>query len=105
MRFNREFAGADDLLILVQDLWGGALRLYHFCSVLARATALELNIKKTCIVPLWPHSDIAAARRRLSWMIPSWKDIAWEFAYKYLGIFIVRARSCFGSGCIGDSWH
>jgi hypothetical protein len=88
MKFNREFAYADDLLILLQDLWGGLLKLFSFCSLLSRATGLDLNIKKTCIVPLWPRSDIPAAKRRLASMIPVWKDIDWDLAYKYLGVFI-----------------
>jgi hypothetical protein len=88
MKFNREFAYADDLLILLQDLWGGLLKLYSFCTLLYLAAGLALNIKKTCIVPLWPRSDLAASKRRLTAMIPAWKDVVWDLAYKYLGVFI-----------------
>jgi hypothetical protein len=80
MKFNKEFAYADDLLILLQDIWGSLVKLHYFCAVLFLATGLELNIRKTCIVPLWPHADLPAAKGRLSSMVPSWKHLVWDLA-------------------------
>jgi hypothetical protein len=88
MKFNRAFAFADDLLLLLQDLWGVLVHFHSCCSVLFHATGLELNIRKTCIVPLWPRADFSAARQRLSSMIPGWKEVLRDSAYKYLCVYI-----------------
>jgi hypothetical protein len=52
MTFNLLFAYADDLGMIMQDLWKGVVEVYRYCQVLLHATGLELNINKICIVPL-----------------------------------------------------
>jgi hypothetical protein len=91
MKCNSQVAFADDLCMLMQDLWRGLLSVYSFCLLLRLATGMELNIRKTCIVPLWPRADLAAAPRRLTSMIPTWAAIECDTAYKYLGVYISPA--------------
>jgi hypothetical protein len=100
LRFNLLCAYADDLAMIMQDFWKGVVDEHLFCSLLRRATGLDLNMKKTCVVPLWARADLESARRRLTAMLCAWAPIAWDLAYKYLGVFVCPDAHCRRWDCV-----
>ena len=72
---------------LLQDIF----EEYH------KISGLELNIKKTVLVPLFPHTPLDL-RAQFHERAPLWGQIGIENAAKYLGLFI-------GPGSSSLSWH
>jgi hypothetical protein len=101
----RIFAYADDLGIILSDLWILMPFLYESLCAAGRATNLHLNVKKTKVLPLWRNPQLAASSRRLSAGWPLWAKFGFCLSHEYLGVIVgpaatnalrwVKAVSCF----------
>ena len=72
----------------------GLSKLFHDFEEIS---ALQLNIKKTVLVPLWPMSSETNLRQLIIELCPLWRDISIGNSAKYLGFFI-------GPGAGERSW-
>jgi hypothetical protein len=91
-------AFADDTAVVVSDYAksfatiAGVFREYEAIS------GLELNIKKTVFIPLWPIASENGLRNLLRELCPLWANIRIDTKGKYLGFMI-------GPGAGEDSWN
>jgi hypothetical protein len=84
----RIFAYADDLGIVLQDMWLMMPMLYESLRSAGRATNLHINVKKTRVLPLWRAPDLEIGRRRLSAGWPAWAKFIFTLEHEYLGILV-----------------
>jgi hypothetical protein len=84
----RIFAYADDLGIIIQDLWVLLPMLYDSLRAAGRATNLHLNVKKTRVLPLWRNPLLDVASRRLGAGWPAWAKFVFTLEHEYLGILV-----------------
>jgi endonuclease/exonuclease/phosphatase family metal-dependent hydrolase len=82
------FAYADDLGIILQDLWVLMPLLYESLRAAGRATNLHLNVKKTRVLPLWRNPLLDVASRRLGAGWPAWARFVFTLEHEYLGILV-----------------
>jgi endonuclease/exonuclease/phosphatase family metal-dependent hydrolase len=80
------FGYADDLALVLYDLWLLLPALDHALAVVASAAGLHINWKKVQLIPLWRSPNLAAMRNRISATCPRWKPTQLALTAKYLGI-------------------
>ena len=52
-------AFADDIAVVVENVWTSATSMQTLLNEFQFISALELNVKKTMMIPLWPYSNKA----------------------------------------------
>jgi hypothetical protein len=82
------FGYADDLALILHDLWKQLVPLDRTLADVASATGLYINWKKVQLVPLWRNPDLPYLLRRLSATCPRWKPAKLALSAKYLGIMV-----------------
>ena len=90
-------AYADDSALVIKDYRKSAPAIAIVFKEFAQISALELNIRKTVFIPLWPFSSSRNVRLLIREMCYLWKDIEIDNKGKLLGIFI-------GPGADHASW-
>jgi endonuclease/exonuclease/phosphatase family metal-dependent hydrolase len=80
------FGYADDLALVLYDIWKLLPALDRALQVVAAAAGLHINWKKVQLVPLWRSPSFELIRRRLSATCPRWKPSQITLSAKYLGI-------------------
>ena len=91
-------AFADDTAAAVNDLFASLVTLADLFEEYANISGLELNIKKTVVIPLWPLSNVDDIKRRIGHLCPSWKNVGVDNKGRYLGFII-------GPGANEHSWE
>ena len=87
---------ADDIYVLLHNVWNEIEMLFALLRTVAEATNLQVNIKKTIIVPLW-DCVIDAMKRTLNRRFPHFQDFKVQSYAKYLGSMV-------GPGAEDHSW-
>jgi hypothetical protein len=90
-------AYADDIVIVVQDLFADVHRIQYVFKRYAEISGLLLNTNKCVIIPLWLF-DEQAVRGRISILAPEWCNILIESFGRYLGFTI-------GPGAHNQDWQ
>jgi hypothetical protein len=96
-RLGRRFPGscarsyADDLAMVIKDGVNSLGRLEEFFIDFQAISGLQLNIKKTVIIPLWEYEeqnvkDIFIAKA------PRWEEVKISHSAKYLGFYVGPKR-------------
>jgi hypothetical protein len=80
------FGYADDLALVLYDLWRLLPALDRALQVVAAAAGLHINWRKVQLIPLWRNPSFAMMRSRLSATCPRWKPSQLTLSAKYLGI-------------------
>jgi endonuclease/exonuclease/phosphatase family metal-dependent hydrolase len=80
------YAFADDIAIALAALWDSLGFLASMFEVLAAATCLVLNAKKTIVIPLWRSANLEAVATRAAAGCTIWKGIVVALVGKYLGV-------------------
>ena len=68
-------AFADDTAVVVSDYSKSLGTIASLFPEFESISGLELNIKKTVFVPLWPIADANGLRNLIRELCPNWKDI------------------------------
>ena len=90
---RRQFQGdlfrgyADDLACVTSDVVRDWPRLILEFQLWARASGLDLNIKKCVCIPLWT-SNLEETRREAWFQESTWRDFILQTTGKYLGFWI-----------------
>jgi hypothetical protein len=82
------FGYADDIALVLYDLWKLLPALDHALAGVAAGAGLYINWQKVQLIPLWRHVDLELLRRRLSATCPRWKPTKLSMSAKYLGILV-----------------
>jgi hypothetical protein len=90
-------AFADDTAVVIADYAKSIGTISIVFSQYAAISGLELNIKKTMFIPLWPVSSIRGLRNLVRELCPAWGGINIDVKGKYLGFVI-------GPGQGSKSW-
>ena len=90
-------AFADDIAMVLEDLWLTAPRLAHMFNEFEAISGLALNLPKTVIIPLWP-TPTDDVRQHMPTVSPPWADVQVASSGTYLGIVT-------GPGKGDSSWH
>eukprot|EP00973_Karenia_brevis_P094540 12423019-Karenia_brevis.AAC.1 len=90
-------AFADDIGIVVENLWTTAPHLAAIFQEFTQISALSLNLNKTAAIPLWSMADPHHIQRLMKELCPLWASISISNKGKYLGFVI-------GPGAGDDSW-
>lgn len=77
---------ADDIAMVVQDLYKVAPALASAFHRVAGVTGLELNPRKCILVPLWVRAR--GRLRPFESLVPCWRNFQVEGSAKYLGVHI-----------------
>jgi hypothetical protein len=80
------FGYADDLALVLYELWALLPALNSALACIASAAGLHINWKKVQLIPLWRDPDLELMRRRLSATCPRWAPSKIGLSAKYLGI-------------------
>jgi hypothetical protein len=80
------FGYADDLALVLYDLWRLLPALDQVLSLVASGAGLHINWKKVQLIPLWRNPNFDLMRNRLSATCPRWKPSKLATSAKYLGI-------------------
>ena len=104
IKLQRVMRQGEDLRAFADDI-GGVFGNYTIAlPILAvlfqefqSISALQLNVKKTVLVPLWPATDTKTLRVHIKECCAFWKDIVIDSHCKYLGFVL-------GPGAGGLSW-
>jgi hypothetical protein len=80
------FGYADDLALVLYELWALLPALNSALARIASAAGLHINWKKVQLIPLWRDPDLELMRRRLSATCPRWTPSKIGLSAKYLGI-------------------
>jgi hypothetical protein len=80
------FGYADDLALVLYELWALLPALNSALACIASAAGLHINWKKVQLIPLWRDPDLELMRRRLSATCPRWTPSKIGLSAKYLGI-------------------
>ena len=78
---------ADDLGFVTHNVFNSMKKLKPILDVIARISALHLNVAKCVIVPLWKYQEIAI-RDALNDVCPGWHTMKIAEVAKYLGFWI-----------------
>jgi len=80
-------AYADDVAIIVHNLWGMIFSLFDAFKLIGEACLLKLNAKKCILIPLWKahYRNVSCLLREL---VPAWKYFSVLGCGKYLGFFV-----------------
>ena len=89
-------AFADDLALVHSHIMNKVQLLQDIFEEYHKLSGLELNIKKTVLVPLFPYTS-SAVRAQLHESAPLWGQIGIENTAKYLGLYV-------GPGSSSLSW-
>ena len=89
---------ADDTGLVVSEYIKAMPHLSRTFEEYALISALDLNVKKTVFIPLWPTTSLSNVRKLLRELCPRWRDIAVDWCAKYLGFSI-------GPGSVTKSWQ
>ena len=81
--FGRAFA--DDIGYMVFDIEATLPALADCFALFGRVSNIQLDVKKTIIVPLWT-SDVDATEELINGIVPSWKGVKVALNAKYLGM-------------------
>ena len=84
---------ADDAFLILHDIWNELGHVFMLLEVVARATNLQVNLRKTIIVPLWT-CVVTRVREIIGRKFPHLSEIAVAGAAKYLGFWIGKKYSC-----------
>jgi hypothetical protein len=85
-------AYADDLCVAADDFWQQLPVLQRLMQEFANCSGLELNVRKTVVVPLAP-GDPDAWRDRLLQGAPAWSPLKLAHSAKYLGYIFATVRN------------
>ena len=66
----RFFAYADDMAVLLNQLFIDLPKLWVSFQIIAKASSLKINVKKCCLVPLRKH-DAKALRTQIAKIVPA----------------------------------
>ena len=91
-------AFADDIAIVVDNLWTTAPALQVLFKEFHTISALRLNVKKTIVVPLWAYTDKGNIARLMKEHCPGWADVVIDNKAKYLGFLL-------GPGAREEAWN
>ena len=80
-------AFADDIAVVVRDLWRTGPRIADLFETFARISNLRLRPAKCVLIPLW-KCQAASLNRLLIETLPVWRGFKVAFAGKYLGMWI-----------------
>jgi endonuclease/exonuclease/phosphatase family metal-dependent hydrolase len=80
------FAFADDIAFAIASLWESLGFLAAMFELLASATCLVMNAKKTILMPLWRNAILAAVAARATATSEVWKGTIVALTGKYLGV-------------------
>ena len=94
-------AFADDIAVVVENLWKSAPGLRRTFEEFEQISALQLNVKKTVLIPLWKFSDAKHIRCLLKEDSPGFAEVVIDDKGKYLG-FLIRPGA---SGGLGQSFE
>ena len=84
-------AFADDTAAVVPDSAKCAATIMAISKELGAIANLELNMKKTVLIPLWESTALSVQK----WIrndLPNWADVQITWAAKYLGYFVGSDR-------------
>ena len=81
-------AFADDIGIVVTNVWKTAPILQILFQQFQAISALSLNVSKTVLIPLWQFMTCKNMRTLLRETCPKWSQIAIRKAGKYLGFYV-----------------
>lgn len=84
-------AYADDLAMVIPEGVQAFGRLEATFTEYALLSGLELNIKKTCVVPLY-EVGATSLSLQISGLAPSWSGLQITYAAKYLGFYLGPGR-------------
>ena len=84
-------AYADDVAIVVDDLFHSAAVLARIFDDFEQISGLALNLHKTFVVPLF-RDDLAAIHRQLAEGCPGWGGIKVQYHATYLGFVLGPER-------------
>ena len=90
-------AFADDIAVVLNNFWVAAPVLQPIFQEFHRISALQLNPRKTVMVPLWPYKGEGSIRKLIREFCPGWVDFDIAPCGKYLGYVI-------GPGAGQDRW-
>ena len=90
-------AFADDIAVVLENLWVSAPALQTLFKEFQEISALTLNVKKTVMIPLWPFQSAGSVSRLLRELCPSWRDLEVASRGRYLGFVI-------GPNAEADGW-
>ena len=77
---------ADDLAVILGNLWKSAPALALAFSRVADVSGLELNVSKCVLIPLWVRAG--GPLRHLEELVPAWRHFKISLSVKYLGAMI-----------------
>ena len=81
-------AFADDTATVVQDYTRSIGAIANIFKEYELISGLELNIKKTVFIPLWPISSLGRLRNLITELCLAWRNILIDVKSKYLGFII-----------------
>lgn len=79
-------AFADD--IVIENFWIASPSLQRVFEEFEAISALELNIQKTVMIPLWPFGNATNVQRLIRELCPGWRSLEIAAQGKYLGFVI-----------------
>ena len=91
-------AYADDIGLVLQNIWREAGGVAVLFSVLKAIAGLSLKPPKCVLISLWPHAARRAFMDLLREELPGWADFQLDTKGKYLGVWL-----CPGAGTL--SWE
>ena len=80
-------AYADDIAVVISNLWTSIVALFHAFREFQVASLLEVKAAKCVLVPLW-RASLHAVARLLREILPPWANFQVSLAAKYLGVYI-----------------
>ena len=78
---------ADDVFLILHNIWNELGHLFITLGVIANATNLRVNVKKTIIVPLWACA-VARVRAMIGRRFPHLSHLEVAETAKYLGFWV-----------------